>query len=147
MTFSNVLLLSEGRTLYMGPGGLAPTSYFLSQGLERCPEGYNVADWLLDIASDSKGMPTSTVVHQHPSSSGLRQRGEGSGIHESDDIATANSEEKLVESGNTSGSGEGQRLRGGEYATTFLTQFEVLAGREWKTLKRYALLGLIVALI
>lgn len=126
MTFSHVLLLSEGRTLYMDKGGLTPVNHFVSQGLPRCPEGYNVADWLLDIASEPTPTTNATGVTKHPENgtSHLRRRREES-PHENGLLA---GDEKTEE--NT------VQLMAGQYATTFLTQFEILAGREWKNLKR-----------
>ncbi|KAH9918371.1 ABC transporter [Epithele typhae] len=50
-TFDKVLLLAHGRALYSGPGGFAPAEHFAGQGIAY-KEGYNVADYLLDIASD-----------------------------------------------------------------------------------------------
>ncbi|OBZ75973.1 putative ATP-dependent permease [Grifola frondosa] len=50
-TFDQILLLSHGRALYSGPGGFAPAEHFAAQGIAY-KEGYNVADHLLDIASD-----------------------------------------------------------------------------------------------
>ncbi|KIJ30315.1 hypothetical protein M422DRAFT_187276 [Sphaerobolus stellatus SS14] len=136
MTFSNVLLFSQGRVLYMGPGGLAPSSHFVSHGLERCPEGYNVADWLLEIASDPKDIPTATGIAPR-NTDGLRRRsGSGEESGSSSGGIRENSEEQLVDEKHEDDIPHAQRLPGGSYATTFLTQFEVLAGREWKTLKR-----------
>lgn len=51
-SFSQVVLLSSGKQLYFGPGGSRPADFFASQG-RPCPEGYNIADHLLEIASGS----------------------------------------------------------------------------------------------
>jgi energy-coupling factor transporter ATP-binding protein EcfA2 len=49
--FDRVLVLAHGRTLYNGPGGFAPSQELASRGIPY-PQGYNVADHLLDVASD-----------------------------------------------------------------------------------------------
>ena len=129
MTFSHCLLLSRGHTLYTGPAGLDPTEHFASKGIVRCPEGYNIADWLLEVASgpESTGIATaySTSIDQ---ASFRRRESEKTSVKREGE---ENSFEKPV------GSSTIMRGIGGRYATTFLTQFEVLAGREWKTLKRH----------
>jgi ATP-binding cassette, subfamily G (WHITE), member 2 len=138
MTFSHCLLLSRGHTLYSGPGGLSPAHHFASQGIERCPEGYNVADWLLEVASGPESIRSASAFSLNNNTAGLRQRrGERTNLNVE---AEENSHEKLVLGSRSNdiipGVGRG---RGGRYATTFLTQFEVLAGREWKNLRRYHL--------
>jgi ABC-type multidrug transport system ATPase subunit len=50
-TFDTVTLLAHGQAQYSGPGGLAPAEYFASKG-QQCPTGYNVADFLLEVASE-----------------------------------------------------------------------------------------------
>ncbi|KAI9360404.1 hypothetical protein DFJ73DRAFT_79391 [Zopfochytrium polystomum] len=47
--FDEVLLLSGGTALYCGPGSGA-SSFFRAKG-RACPDGYNIADHLLDLAS------------------------------------------------------------------------------------------------
>ncbi|KAH7318800.1 hypothetical protein B0J17DRAFT_747732 [Rhizoctonia solani] len=76
--FDQILLLSRGEQVYFGPGGTVPVRSLESRGAHGMEEGYNVADWLLEVASEG----------------------------------------------------------GQKYAATFLTQVEVLCGREWKNLKR-----------
>ncbi|KAG0706465.1 hypothetical protein DFH29DRAFT_151920 [Suillus ampliporus] len=126
-TFDSVLLLSNGRALYSGPGGLAPAQYFMRMregggaGADVLPydEGYNVADYLLDIASetpDIPSMPLGTNVADKPRASvSAEEKGNGG---------------KDVEALST------QILEPGMYAATFLTQLQVLCGREWKVLRR-----------
>ncbi|KAH7928164.1 hypothetical protein BV22DRAFT_1083525 [Leucogyrophana mollusca] len=139
-TFDSVLLLSHGRALYSGPGGFAPVEHLSraagggnagsaggggnqNEGAPHraYPEGYNVADYLLEIASDppvglfrASGGGEVLGTTMSPSSSdeekGLVARERGPAVH-------------------------GQRARG-TYAATFLTQLEVLCGREWKVLRR-----------
>ncbi|KAF8579482.1 hypothetical protein K439DRAFT_1654569 [Ramaria rubella] len=131
LTFSHVLLLSRGRTLYTGPGGLVPVERLATQGIDRCPEGYNVADWLLDVASSLESTGTTTALAvQNGRSSPQRKQDE-----EKTDAAGTTDETSLERLVASAGS-EGKAQRRSPYATTFLTQFEVLSGREWKTLKR-----------
>ncbi|KAF8510676.1 ABC-2 type transporter-domain-containing protein, partial [Hysterangium stoloniferum] len=113
MTFSHVLLLSDGQTLYTSPGGLIPSEHLFARGFGSCPAGYNVADWLLDVASEPghTGIASSSEVREKSSS--LRSRVDGNASASGDNVAKGNSQEKL------------QRRK---YATTFLTQFEVLSG-------------------
>ena len=117
--FDRVLVLSHGRTLYNGPGGFAPSQELASRGIAY-PQGYNVADHLLDVASD----PPTHLFQSGTSSSAQRQGSED--------------ENGSLEKGyppsrprfwNTSGRAS--------YAATFLTQLQVLSGREWKILRRY----------
>lgn len=154
MTFSHVLLLSKGQTLYSGPGRLAPVQALTAHGEEPCPEGYNIADWLLDIASE--GPENRSAVIASGSATSL-QTGEANQLNRRTTATTGvsgNSEEKLVavdETGSrtkverdelstptttatTSGSAT-YKLRS-QYATTYMTQFEVLAWREWLNLRR-----------
>ena len=124
------MVLSHGRALYSGAGGLAPAEYFSSRGQTAPPEGYNVAEHLLDIASEAQvglfsgsGSFTEKDAHAHATATAKTEES-GSGVP------------VLLE-----GSGNGTdalRSPSRKYATTFLTQFEVLAGREWKILRRYA---------
>ncbi|KAG1736895.1 uncharacterized protein EDB91DRAFT_1141561 [Suillus paluster] len=126
-TFDSVLLLSNGRALYSGPGGLAPAQYFMRMregggaGADVPPyeEGYNVADYLLDIASETPDIPSmslSTDISDEPKASVSAEEKSDPG--------------KDVEALST------QNLEPGMYAATFLTQVQVLCGREWKVLRR-----------
>ena len=113
--FDLVLLLSHGRSLYSGPGGFAPAEYFSNAGIvDPYQKGYNVAEYLLEVAND----PPVGLFQLRRSSS------------EDNDIGSTSGKElpfapvaKVDRSGH-------------KYATTFLTQFQHLSGREWKTLKR-----------
>lgn len=153
-SFDTVLLLSEGKPLYFGPGGAAPASYFASKGYP-CPEGYNIADHLLEIASMS---PAETVGEYHYNSS--RPRGpvhsetEGypltpmetkpfSSGHGSPTTRIMSLDKEDLESSrmnslplNSHRHPQGISRADKTCATTFLTQFEVLSGREWRNLKR-----------
>lgn len=149
-TFDSILLLSHGRALYSGPGGFAPARHFSSQGIAY-QEGYNVADYLLDVASDPPVsiFPMSTPDPANLSSSVTPKLGASKeGVIEDEKLGHRNatpggsgSLEQVeayhphpLSTGN--GTLNNQRPQSG-YAATFLTQFEVLSGREWKILRRY----------
>ncbi|KAF8437588.1 ABC transporter [Boletus edulis BED1] len=132
-SFDSVLLLSRGRALYSGPGGLAPIRHFASAhdadiqrtGESELPpyeEGHNVADYLLEIASAT---PAGSISAQ-PAKKNSNEL-TSTANHSANEKANGTDVEALV-----------TRNRGitGEYATTFLTQFQVLCGREWKLLRR-----------
>lgn len=136
-SFDQVLLISHGRALYSGAGGFAPATHFTSLGVPY-HEGYNVADYLLEIASDppvslfQATQPTLVPGTPASSSNGDASKEKANG----DDTPNAlekgyppDSEARLVLQ-------EGPRHSGSGYATTFLTQLEVLSGREWKILRR-----------
>ncbi|KAH8100236.1 ABC transporter [Cristinia sonorae] len=141
-TFDQILLLSHGRALYSGPGGSAPAQHFSSQGIAY-HEGYNVADYLLDVASDppvsifpmSTPDPAATLTPPTPPnasrSAQIDEKGNAGGG--SDEHVEAYHPEGLS-NGNFKSGGEGRRQSG--YAATFLTQFQVVSGREWKILRR-----------
>jgi hypothetical protein len=114
--FDLVVLLSHGRAIYSGPGGFAPAEYFSNVGtLAPYQKGYNVAEYLLEVAND----PPVSIFQ-------LRQ----SSLEESNDVGSIPEKDPPFASiarGDTSTH---------RYATTFLTQLQHLCGREWKTLKR-----------
>lgn len=128
--FDHVLLLAKGTCIFNGEGGSAPSHYFASKGIQ-CPEGYNIADHLLDIASEtsavsmeesawSSGATRSLEEKQDEPSDSLQNN--GTAIHTS--VSPDTVRRRLW------------TLRKGTYTTTFLTQLEVLSQREWKILKR-----------
>lgn len=112
-TFDRIVLLAGGRALYEGPGGLAPAEYFAERG-SPCTPGYNVADHLLDLAHAPPAQRDSPSLTK-----------EGGALTD----AAANNSER--------GSGLCWRLSQPRSAAAFLTQLQVLAGREWKVLRRY----------
>ena len=117
--FDQVLVLSHGRTLYNGPGGFAPSQELTSRGIAY-PQGYNVADHLLDVASD----PPAHLFQSRISSSSQTRGSED--------------ENGFLEKGYPPSRPGLWNMPGrASYATTFLTQLEVLSGREWKILRRY----------
>ena len=150
-TFDSILLLSHGRALYSGPGSFAPAEHFArvaSGTVAPYQQGYNVADYLLEIASD----PPVALFQAPQTGSGNKidiaievghgmNGGEGidglvdateKGILHEKRPTDGPSAEKTTGQWTASTSGPGLR-----YATTFLTQLEILSGREWKILRRY----------
>ncbi|EPQ58693.1 hypothetical protein GLOTRDRAFT_115012 [Gloeophyllum trabeum ATCC 11539] len=122
-TFDQILVLSHGRALYSGPGSFAPVDHFASQpSAPGYPQGYNVADYLLEIASD----PPLNLFKTSTSTVGTPDREK-----EKDALDVEANEKTYRRGGRTNLPGPGSR-----YAATFLTQLEVLSGREWKILKR-----------
>jgi hypothetical protein len=111
--FDRVVLLAGGRSLYEGLGGFAPAEYFATQG-SPCAPGYNVADHLLDIAhapprgADSSSFSNSKEAAGTVASAAVHERGSAL-----------------------------KKLARPTSAAAFLTQLEVLAGREWKVLRRF----------
>ena len=160
-SFSQVVLLAEGRQLYFGPGGNKPADFFASQG-RPCPKGYNVADHLLEIASapisgllSGRGaMPDQSLADASGSSSSNDELKGSLGQQDnagSDTLVTEKGletpsyppqtlykedgrrEVDLAQLGSKEETGWWPRTY---CATTFLTQIEVLSGREWRNLKR-----------
>ena len=118
--FDKILVLSHGRTLYNGLGGFAPSQELASRGIAY-PQGYNVADHLLDVASD----PPAHLFQSGTSKTQVRDSEEGN--------------TSLEKGYPPSGPRFWNTPDIASYATTFLTQLEVLSGREWKILRRYEL--------
>ena len=151
-SFDLVVLLAQGRQLYFGPGGSRPSDFFAGHG-RQCPAGYNIADHLLEIASGSiEGLPSGQAAMLLEASSTSR---EGSSTHSSDDKLlahhTRDSETPLHEKSayppvlnndrEVDLAKEDKPLPwyappSSHCATTFLTQLEVLSGREWRNIKR-----------
>ncbi|KAF6758758.1 ABC transporter [Ephemerocybe angulata] len=122
--FDLILLLAHGRALYSGPGGFAPVRHFASAGAGVVPpyqEGYNVAEYLLDVASD----PPASLFPMGDQMSSL-----GAWARRALSLENGNGE------GNEKTGVSVRPVANSAYATTFLTQLQYLCGREWKTLKR-----------
>jgi hypothetical protein len=142
------MLLSHGRALYSGAGGLGPTEYFSTRGVPALREGYNVADYLLEVASDA---PVSLYqsggnAHAHAGSARSGSTDEEAETNEKTRNGNAEMQMANMESGligrETAAANIGQgavATTKTRYAATFLTQFESLSGREWKILKRRVL--------
>ncbi|KAJ7221642.1 hypothetical protein GGX14DRAFT_430547 [Mycena pura] len=127
-TFDSILLLSLGRTLYCGPGAFSPADYFAREAAGIAPpyqRGYNVADYLLEVASDPP-VALFQLPKAHSSGNGI---GNGSALL---------NEEKTIASEMSGAVEEPQTQSVGraKYASTFLTQLQYLSGREWKILQR-----------
>ncbi|KAH9842509.1 ABC transporter [Rhodofomes roseus] len=137
--FDKIILLSHGRALYYGAGGLAPADYFASRGIPYST-GYNVADYLLDVASDPPvGLFQSvgSTGNRDGSEEGKGSNGNGNGADSVDvEKAASSSVPVLTLGANGQTSRRKRRVGGGTCATTFLTQLEVLSGREWVILRR-----------
>jgi len=162
-SFNQVVLLANGRQLYFGPGGNIPADFFASQG-RPCPQGYNIADHLLEIASGSaEGLhsgPAAMITDTGPSDASHHS----SQSENKPSIERYGSTKALVDTpfteknvayppqGHTLWKDDAREVDlatlgddGGRSkswwprshcATTFLTQTEVLSGREWRNLKR-----------
>jgi hypothetical protein len=104
-------------------------------------EGYNVADYLLEVASDPpvslfqmSGAPIQTIVATGSNNQDAGEASSLAGLAEKEAIEANGSggakwvnEKKRRHSRSSSSS---------SYAASFLTQLEVLSGREWKILRR-----------
>lgn len=128
-SFDQILLLSHGHALYSGPGGFAPAEHFSARGVAY-KEGYNVADYLLELASDP---PVGLFELSNRLQNGVSHSS-------SDDEVEKGLSGGLQPDKPESLEGPKRRLRFNfrrtQYAATFLTQLEVLSGREWKVLRR-----------
>jgi hypothetical protein len=129
--FDHVLLLARGKCIYNGQGGAVASQHFATRGLP-CPEGYNIADHLLDIASDPPSSPTEDKAQESTGSRPSEEKHEGS----SHGTQTNGGNVHPAALPNTGGRPAVRVARGHSYATTFLTQLEVLSQREWKILRR-----------
>jgi hypothetical protein len=142
--FDLVVVLSHGRSLYSGPGSFAPAEYFSTVSPETVPpyqQGYNVAEYLLEIASD----PPVSLFQMHQSRTTIVPQEDGveDRLHQSEpsenvlghppDHGDANEKAASLLHSGPSRSVLNSRS---EYETTFLTQLQYLCGREWKILKR-----------
>lgn len=134
--FDKVLVLSHGREIYFGPGGLAPNDYFAQRGKPAQP-GYNVADHLLDIASE----PTSDLIQPQkrplpPSRASANSTVDENKQSENARLDLSSIPPSDVEVNEKTTAPRSIRSASAQYSATFLTQLQVLSGREWKILKR-----------
>lgn len=141
--FDLVLLLSHGRSLYSGPGGFAPADYFSTVAAGIAPvytQGYNVAEYLLQVASDppvslfqlqkSQGSTSTENIPIQRSDTNLLDKG----VDQPADASEGKEGPALTDMYISSGTKPSGPRSG--YETTFLTQLQYLCGREWKMLKR-----------
>lgn len=155
--FDRVVLLSQGRAMYVGEGGMEPVHALRQRvnghGAHEWTEGYNVADWLLEVASEEQWRAEVAGRNGGNESGSLEKaNGDGSGVgvgEVTQSLPSSEQEKHIVAgrgevpaqgvklgAGGKGSSGAWTNVRGPSYATTFLTQFETLAGREWKILRR-----------
>ncbi|KAJ3570120.1 hypothetical protein NP233_g4613 [Leucocoprinus birnbaumii] len=132
--FDTILVLSQGHALYSGAGSMAPVHHFranAASGVATYREGYNVADYLLEVASDPPVGLFDLSNH--------RVRGSGSDADPTEKVHEGANKESTeappAYSNGSAGYHTNTRPRL-TYATTFLTQFRYLCGREWKILRR-----------
>jgi hypothetical protein len=119
------MLLAHGRALYSGPGAFAPVEYFASKHagvVKSYEQGYNVAEYLLDVASDP---PVS-----------LFQMRDSHSTTQVEEKFTSPSKEKTHMDFTSCRTGKISFPSTQSYETTSLTQLQTICGREWKILRR-----------
>ncbi|EIW60918.1 uncharacterized protein TRAVEDRAFT_166013 [Trametes versicolor FP-101664 SS1] len=133
-SFDQILVLAHGRALYSGAGGFAPAEHFSAQGIAY-KEGYNVADYLLEIASeppvaafDLSGN-SKTGIHGSPAAGSTEEVEKGY-------VGTSPTNIELESKVEAQEPKKKSWFHTSHYQATFLTQLEVLSGREWKILRR-----------
>ncbi|RDB24157.1 putative ATP-dependent permease [Hypsizygus marmoreus] len=144
-SFDSILLLSHGRALYSGPGLFAPSDYFTTAApgvVPPYPQGYNVADYLLEVATDPhvslfqlhQNRSSATNVHNQSTTTGemLSEKAVPGLLPSSEEQIKTESEPALE----NRKKGWATTRKQSKYATAFLTQLQVLSGREWKILRR-----------
>ncbi|KAG8898006.1 hypothetical protein FRB99_007722, partial [Tulasnella sp. 403] len=127
--FDQVLVMSNGRPLYSGAGGVTPSEYFASRG-HPCPQLYNVADHLLDLASNPPANFTFPPIRKSSPDDSSTATEEPA----SEKLAVQNPESETLSSGVPRKGSLFGGMRYGKltsshssstgYATTFLTQLE-----------------------
>ncbi|KAI8924499.1 hypothetical protein BC831DRAFT_465321 [Entophlyctis helioformis] len=138
--FDQILLLSKGSTTYFGSAKSA-SRFFAAQGLP-CPDGYNIADHLLDIAShgkDNAGVDGANVVAQlaqQDDQMHLRNRSSVDAPVKSTTRLTEQhtqlSTETVIMSSDTLPLPSDETLSEPKYCASFLTQLSVLVDRSWR---------------
>ncbi|KAJ7577480.1 hypothetical protein C8J56DRAFT_869698 [Mycena floridula] len=142
-TFDSILVLSHGRAMYSGPGGSAPADHLarVAPGVvPACPTGYNVADYLLEVASD----PPLVLFQQRNNQQNGESRPQNRDTSEEDPEKAALRSDQASSTPALAPSTPAlapstpalPSSSGSQYATTFLTQLQYLSGREWKILRR-----------
>ncbi|KAF4613639.1 hypothetical protein D9613_007664 [Agrocybe pediades] len=143
--FDRIMLLSHGRALYSGPGGFAPADYFSSVSPDTVApyqQGYNVAEYLLEVASDP---PINLFQFRTTTPSTGESKGDRNtqGRLSKENLLEKESQHPETPENPSSNPGNGrqrqvntQRTVRSTPAATFLTQLQYLSGREWKNLQR-----------
>lgn len=131
--FDTILVLSHGHALYSGPGSFTPVHHLARTGVvQPYQQGYNVADYLLEVASDPPLALLQSNDTSHPTTSGEQVN---NGLSEKVD---EESTDLRVDGGAAHASYEKSHShKTSKYAATFLTQLQHLSGREWKILRRW----------
>ncbi|KAG0046815.1 hypothetical protein BGZ83_008010 [Gryganskiella cystojenkinii] len=155
--FDQTLVVSKGAALYFGPTDSA-ADYFHRRGLV-CPNNYNIADYLLDIAMDQELVAKAksfddteteklgvTSGHQtHVSGQVVSRRAHGgnaSEITRTSDERSLETSVRMDEVGSSGSStvsfsdGSVQKKQKTVYPTSFLTQLRVIMKRNFQTLIR-----------
>lgn len=142
--FDTVLLLSQGHTLYSGAGSMAPVEHFNATNVAPpYLQGYNVADYLLEVASDPPvslfDLSSSHKQLPHGSGSNLEvSEKEHSSLHREGEKKSKPENLAILDGPADPPHRTSWRTKH-MYATTFLTQLQHLSGREWKILRRCSL--------
>ncbi|PPQ63344.1 hypothetical protein CVT24_006717 [Panaeolus cyanescens] len=153
--FDLVMLLTHGRSLYSGPGGFTPAQHFANTGLvPPCQQGYNVAEYLLEIANDPpislfqfqnhQTQPSFTTTMTGPDPNAAQETHSEKTDVASPEREASGTKPETIEYPPLNANGQGVVFQGGvnklrgrtQYSATFLTQLQYLCGREWKNLKR-----------
>lgn len=127
--------------------------------MQPCPSGYNVADWLLQVASEAsvrlfqvalaaqrrelQALEPGPAVHARSNLIPLADMGApGPAAVGGGDVSAEHPAPSIgsTETKTKGGFVTTKTAGGDRYATTFLTQLQRLSGREWKILKRCVLL-------
>ncbi|GJP34882.1 hypothetical protein CLOM_g19364 [Closterium sp. NIES-68] len=121
--FENLLLLSEGRAVFFGPAAEA-MGYFSHCGF-ACPEHFNPADFYLDVISvdhrDKEREMTSTARIQQLADA----------FTPSPEVSMEQHQQRIAEQAAEAG---GEKYS--KYASSWVTQFAVLARRSWRQVTR-----------
>ena len=164
--FSQVVLLANGKQLYFGPGGIHPAEFFASQGrpcpsgyniadhlLEiasapldglMCGPAAVVGPAIIESSRGTSGTNSQDEGHEDSSWEKHQANANGTptdkGLVSQQMLITDNTIPRTNTDvsglGDARGQQESKRWPSTHCATTFLTQIEVLSGREWKNLKR-----------
>ncbi|KAK4705330.1 hypothetical protein P7C70_g872, partial [Phenoliferia sp. Uapishka_3] len=132
--FDSVLVLTGGgRQLHLGPA--ADVNSTLAARGHHCPEGWNPADYLLELASDPPvDLLSPTTLRASKISSQAWQKSYASEDANSDE--GKDNQQMLPALHKFPPSGKATTQASQKPATVILTQFQVLAGRQFHNLQR-----------